>query len=277
MVPIPDPECRSRPVSSPTEPQPFPGWSGILPRDTAESALLLLDFDGTLSDIVDSPDDAVLRPGNRALLAALWGRPSCDVGILSGRSLDDVRRRVGVAGLVYGGNHGLEISGPGLEYLHPAAAAAVADLSRLEASLDTALAPIPGAHLENKTLTLTAHYRQAPAELHHRVRTMVEDVAEPAVTAGRVRISDAKAAVELRPRIDWDKGRALHFIRSRVSPTSFPIYIGDDTTDEAAFSAARDAGGFGVFVGSPGSSTCATYRLDSPAAVSEALADLLAR
>ena len=263
-------------MSGPTQPQPFPGWSGLLPHP-AESSALLLDFDGTLSEIVDNPEAAVLFPGNRDVLASLGERPSLVVGILSGRSLDDVRQRVAVPNLVYGGNHGLEISGSGLQYVHPDAAAAIDCLAGLAVAIGEALSPIPGAHVENKTLTLTAHYRRTPAELHNRVRTLVEAAAAPAVAAGRVRISSAKAAIELRPSIDWDKGRALELIRTRKSPNAVPIYIGDDTTDEAAFAAAQDAGGFGIFVGPQDSATCAMYRLDSPAAVGQALADLSAR
>ena len=273
----PDSDLRNRAVTNSTQPRPFPGWTSLLPHTHGGSGvLLLLDFDGTISDIVDNPDGAVLRPGNRDLLASLSERPSFMLGILSGRSLDDVRRRVAVPNLVYGGNHGLEISGPGLKYLHPAAAAAIGHLSGLAAALGAALSPIPGAHVENKTLTLTAHYRQTPDELHDRVHALVEEVAEPAVAAGRVRISSAKAAIELRPAIEWDKGRALNLIRARKSPNSLAIYIGDDTTDEAAFAAAQEVGGFGIFVGPKGSATRAKYRLDSPAAVGDALVDLSA-
>ena len=238
------------------------------------SVLLLLDFDGTLSDIAPRPEDATLRPGNADLLESLNRKPGSTVGILSGRSLDDVRRRVSVPGLVYGGNHGLEIAGPHLQYRHPHAAAAIAQFAELAALLDASLAAIPGARVENKTLTLTVHYRQTPAEHHAQVGAIVDDVARPAIAAGRVRLAAAKAAIELRPSIDWNKGRALELIRSRLAPDAFPIYIGDDATDEDAFAAAQAAGGCAVFVGPAGSPTRARYRLDSPAAVTDALAEL---
>ena len=238
------------------------------------SVLLLLDFDGTLSEIVARPEDATLRPGNAGLLEALNRKPGYTVGVVSGRELSDVSRRVGVPGLVYGGNHGLEICGPDLEYRHPDAAAAIARFAELAARLETALAEAPGAHVENKTLTLTVHYRQTPAEHHERVVAIVNDVAGLEIAAGRVRLAAAKAAVELRPSIDWHKGRALELIRSRRAPQACPVYVGDDATDEDAFAAAQAAGGRGVFVGPPGSPTCAKYRLDSPAAVSAALTQL---
>ena len=258
-----------------TQPTAFPGWSDLLPPGPGQPhILLLLDFDGTLSEIVEHPESAVLRPGNADLLESLNRKPGSTVGVISGRSLDDVRQRVGVPGLVYGGNHGLEICGPHLQYLHPHAAAAIAHFAELAALLDASLAEIPGAHVENKTLTLTVHYRQTPAEHHAQVGAIVNDIAEPAIAAGRVRLAAAKAAIELRPSIDWNKGRALELIRSRLAPDAFPIYIGDDVTDEDAFAAAQAVGGCGIFVGPPGSPTHARYRLDSPAAVSAALAEL---
>ena len=238
------------------------------------SVLLLLDFDGTLSEIAPRPEDAVLRPGNAKLLAVLSRKPGSTVGILSGRSLDDVRERVGVPGLVYAGNHGLEISGPDLQYLHPAAAASIPAFSEIAGRLVAALADVPGAQVENKTLTLTVHYRRVAPEYHDRVESIVQDVTGPAITDGQLRLSTAKAAIELRPSVEWDKGRALDLVRSRLAPGAFPIYIGDDATDEDAFAAAQAAGGFGVFVGPAGSATRAKYRLDSPAAVSDALAKL---
>ena len=258
-----------------TQPTAFPGWPDLLPRDADQSGiLLLLDFDGTLSEIAARPEAATLRPGNADLLEVLDRKPGYTVGVISGRSLENVRQRVGVTGLVYGGNHGLEIYGPHLQYLHPRAAAAITHSAGLAALLDSSLAEIPGAHVENKTLTLTVHYRRTPAEYHARVRSIVDDAASPAIAAGQVRLATAKAAIEVRPSIDWNKGRALELIRSRLAPDAFPIYIGDDATDEDAFAAAQAAGGFGIFVGPAGSPTRAGYWLSSPAAVSDALASL---
>ena len=257
------------------QPPAFLGWPDLLPTNAGQSGiLLLLDFDGTLSEIAPLPEEATLRPGNADLLESLNRKSGYTVGVISGRSLENVRQLVGVPGLVYGGNHGLEICGPGLQYLHPHAAAAITHFAGLAARLDSSLAEIPGAHVENKTLTLTVHYRQTPAEYHARVWSIVEDAARPPIAAGQARLATAKAAIELRPSINWNKGSALDLIRSRHAPNAFPIYIGDDATDEDAFAAAQAAGGCGIFVGPAGSPTRARYRLGSPAAVSNALASL---
>lgn len=237
--------------------------------------LLLLDFDGTLSEIAPRPEDAALRPDNAPLLTGLARCPGCTVGVLSGRSLDDVSHRVGVSGLVYAGNHGLEIEGAGRRYQHPAAVAAIPAISQAADRLRSSLDGIPGALVENKTLSLTVHYRQTPEEHRDRVAQLFRDTVQPLVAASLCRVTTAKSALELRPLADWHKGRALELIRRRLAPQSFPIYIGDDVTDEDGYAAAQAAGGSGIFVGPPDRATGAHWRLDSPAAVTRTLADLL--
>ena len=250
-------------------------WSDLLGRITAQSSvLLLLDFDGTLSEIVARPEDARLRVGNSALLDALARRPGYTVGILSGRSMADVAGRVGIPGLIYAGNHGLEISGPDIDYLHPAAASAVPVIAAAAEDLAAALSGVPGAQIERKHLTLTVHFRQTPEELQRDVATLFHDVVNPLVDGGLCRVTTAKAALELRPNVDWNKGRALQLVRSRLAPDSMPVYFGDDATDEDAFVAAQTAGGAGVFVGPSGAATHARYRVDSPESVTNALTQL---
>ena len=279
MDPVAD-ATRFAPDAHMTLPRP---WSDLLPQLAAgRSPLLLLDFDGTLSDIVARPDDAVLRAGNATLLQALAQRTDdaiAAVGVISGRALDDVSRRIGIPGLVYAGNHGLEIAGPGIRYRHPAAADAVPLMAQTAARLTAALDAIPGVLVENKGITLTVHYRQTPAEHRRRVAAIFDAAVRPLVDAGRCRITAAKAALELRPAADWHKGRALQLIRAQIAPNAIPLYIGDDATDEDAFRAAQDAGGAGVCVIAPAEihhrATVARWHLESPAAVTAALSDLM--
>ncbi len=237
--------------------------------------LLLLDFDGTLSEIAPRPEQATLCPGNQPLLCQLADRPEFVVGVISGRSLHDVEAWVNVPGLVYAGNHGLEISGLGLDYRHPDAESASRTIRQASHDLEIRLAGVPGAFVENKTYTLTTHFRQTPPQYHDQVVSVFDDITHQFVQSGSCHVTEAKMALELRPAIDWDKGRALTLIRSRLSPESFPIYMGDDATDEDAFGAVRSAGGVGVYVGPPGVSTCASWRLASPEDVSAALVELV--
>ena len=274
----PDGSAGAIAVSS-SNPRPRP-WRHLLPRLAAAGAplLTLLDFDGTLSDIAARPEDAALRPGNASLLQTLASdMPGviAAVGIISGRALDDVAGRVGVPGLIYAGNHGLEIAGPGLRYRHPAAATAIPMMADVAGRLAAALDGIPGVAVENKGITLTMHYRQTPAEYRCRAVAGFYDAVRPLVDSGRCRITTAKAALELRPAADWHKGRALDLIRARIAPGAVPLYIGDDATDEDAFRAAQAAGGAGVCVRPAGNAdTAAGWRLTSPAAVTAALSEL---
>src|SRR2546421_2156883 len=117
---------------------------------------VFLDYDGTLTPIVDHPEDAWLSHSMRQVLRELAAR--VPVAILSGRDLDDVRRRVDLDGIVYAGSHGFDIAGPGglcrqlgAEYL------SILDTSEKE--LRQALDEIPGAQLERKRFSVAAHYR----------------------------------------------------------------------------------------------------------------------
>ena len=99
---------------------------------------------------------------------------------------------------------------------------------------------------------------------------------QPLITGRLCRVTVAKAALELRPAVDWHKGRRGGADSLPGGARSVPpVYIGDDATDEDAFRAAQDAGGAGVFVGPPDGDTCAGWRLDSPADVTTTLADLM--
>jgi trehalose 6-phosphate phosphatase len=223
--------------------------------------LLLSDFDGTLTPIVAHPGEVVLMPEERRLLVELARRPRFVVAILSGRSLDDVRARVGVDGLIYGGNHGLEIHGPGVHFVEPTAAAIAPTLRELTDALHGALASIPGVLVENKHLTASVHVRQARessrAEVLEAVHVMVR------ARGGRFRVTIGQAVFEIRPAVAWDKGAAGLWIRHRAAADADPICVlGDDRTDEDTFRALPDAVTIKIGEGTP---TAARYILPSPA------------
>ena len=98
---------------------------------TASHILLLSDYDGTLSPIASRPEEAILPPEVREQLYALTKKPAFRVGIISGRSLSEVKALVGIEGIYYAGNHGLEMEGPGLKFINPAAKATQAKLKDL--------------------------------------------------------------------------------------------------------------------------------------------------
>jgi trehalose 6-phosphate phosphatase len=198
--------------------------------------VLLLDFDGTLAPIVAHPEMAAMPEATRAALDRLMARPGVTVAVVSGRGLADVRERTAVPGIAYAGNHGMEIEGAGLRRTHPEALAARPALEAVAAEVGPALAEIPGAFLEDKGLTLSVHFRLANPEREDDVRAIV---ATAAGTRDDVRITEGKKILEVRPRVEWDKGRAVLFLleQMRPPPDAPVLYLGDDRTDEDAFRA----------------------------------------
>ncbi|MBB4635315.1 trehalose-phosphatase [Longimicrobium terrae] len=239
--------------------------------------VLLLDFDGTLAPIVARPELAAMPERTRTALDRLMAMEGVEVAVVSGRGLADVRDRAAIPGIAYAGNHGMEIEGAGLHRIHPEAAAARPELEEVAALITAALDGIEGAFVEDKGLTLSIHYRQA-ADREADVRAAVHAAAD-----GRpgLRVTAGKMVLEVRPRVEWDKGRAVLFLLEQMQPPAgTPIlYLGDDRTDEDAF---RALDGWspeaeGVLIADPlPNESAAKSRLHEPAdvgALFEALAE----
>ena len=138
----------------------FDAWDKVAHRlKSAEHVLLLVDFDGTLTPIVDRPELTVLPAETRGLLRALVRNPRYTVGIVSGRAMADLKDKVNVEGIIYAGNHGLEIEGFGSSFLEPVAEEMRPFLQMLYRALSATLRGIKGAFVEDKGLTLSVHYR----------------------------------------------------------------------------------------------------------------------
>lgn len=236
---------------------------------------LFLDYDGTLTPIVRHPDEANLSESMRSVLARLGQQ--CPLAIISGRDLADVRRRVGVAGIWYAGSHGFDIQGPdGAHSAHQRGTEYLPDLDAAENDLRDALQSVPGALVERKRFSIAVHYRNVAAAAHDSVERLIEEVH---ARHARLRLSGGKKIHELRPGIPWDKGKALEWLLRRqglVGDDVVPLYIGDDTTDEDAFSA-LDKAGVGIIVSPTPGRTRADYRLDDPDAVRRFLDGLSGR
>lgn len=239
-------------------------------RLMTRSILLCLDYDGTLVPIAPHPDQAVLDDTGRRLLRALARR--LPVAIISGRARGALRQLVGVPSLYYVGNHGLEISGPGVRLRAPLPAAWPRELESLLTAIESA-AP-PGVLIERKGPTASIHHRLvAPAERRRWLPALCERLA--LLTAnGRLRVVRGKAVLELRPPGGWHKGAAVRWLIDHPTLTGrTPVYVGDDTTDEDAFRAIRPDG-IGILVGPPRRSA-ARYCLPSPAHVRRFIAEWL--
>ncbi len=247
-------------------------WPSVRARLSRQSKLLLLfDYDGTLTPIKPRPEEALLPPKVRQQLASLSALPGCVVGIVSGRGLSDLVRLSGVSNLVLAGNHGMEIRGPGLEFIHPQAVSARTHLEAAASRLSDTLKHFPGAFVEDKGLTLTVHYRATPQEYIQDVETAVEETTGTLVAEGKLKLTRGKMVMEVRPDIPWDKGRAIERISEESGNSHFPIYFGDDRTDEDGFVVVQRLNGLAVFVGEPRVGTVALHQLDSPEEVWQTL------
>lgn len=229
-----------------------------------DGLLVALDFDGTLAAIEDRPDAAAIPDATREAVEALAAEPNVEVAVVSGRKLADVRERVGIPELSYAGNHGLEIHTD--EYVvHPEARVAEKTIAAVCDELTDELADVDGAIVENKGVTATVHYRLVDEAEVPRVVDAVESL-----VAGRedVRLTTGKDVLELRPDVEWDKGEAVRQLEAELVPEGedwLPMYVGDDTTDEAAFAVLADHG-LAVKVGED-PDTDARYRVADPEAV----------
>lgn len=189
--------------------------------EAPDRSALVLDVDGTLAPIVARPELAAVPAATRAELERLAGRYLL-VACVSGRGGEDARRLVGVDGLEYVGNHGLE--------LDERAEALAAEIARFRDAV--------GLPVEDKRLSLSYHYREALDETS--ARAMLEQVAEQARAAG-LDARWGRKVLEIRPPVRADKGTAVRALLDR-SGARRGLYAGDDTTDLDAFAGLAGAG-----------------------------------
>lgn len=259
----------------------FSAWHRVSQQlIAARNVALFSDYDGTLAPIVESPDLAEMPIGVRELLEILARQPYCTVGIVSGRALADVRRRIGIKGIIYAGNHGLEIEGPGIRFVDPIAEELRPILHLMSKVLTRSMATISGALVENKGLSLSVHYRLAGIREEGHVRSAFDRVVTTARSLGKVKVTNGKKVLEVRPPVEWDKGRAISFLmdsyarRNRKS-LALPIFLGDDLTDEDGFEVVHQRDGISVYIGEENTRSSARYFLRSPHEVRGFLARLL--
>jgi alpha,alpha-trehalase len=255
-------------------PPPLTDPAPLLRRLSERRPALFLDYDGTLTPIVERPEDALLAPVMRkALRAAAEVMP---VAIISGRDLDDVQGLVDLSEITYAGSHGFDIRGPDIALEQPDGVDALDDLARAAEALEARLGDVPGAQVERKRFAVAVHYRRVPDELVGQVEEAVAAVAD---RSKRLRRTGGKKIHELRPDIDWDKGRAVTWLLGELGlddPDVLPIYVGDDETDEDAFRALAERGGIGILVADTEQRSTAAWRVADPDAV-RALLEALTR
>ncbi len=224
--------------------------------------VFFLDYDGTLTPIVDKPELAVISEEMRQTVARL--AKAHTVAIVSGRMREDVEKMVGIKDIFYAGSHGMDISGPGLFLLEPRVKETAPLVEKVIATLSSDLEGLEGVLIEKKKISVAVHYRllkdeKRLPEIEGRVRQIVDE-------NKALRLMHGKKVFEILPDIPWDKGQAVRWIMDALKVSwegSSVVYIGDDVTDENAFRVLRTRG-TGILVAEGPRSSCAHFQVASP-------------
>lgn len=239
----------------------FRHWDRIKKGLSGKGIFLFLDYDGTLTPITKVPKDAVMSQENRSLLEKLSCKSDCRLAIISGRALSDVKKRFGIKGIIYAGNHGLEIEGPRIRFTAPISYYIKKAISGIEKKMKFEYLRFKGVFVEDKGLTVSVHYRLADKKDFISIKNIFNKYTAPYVDNGKIRIGMGKRVFEIRPNIKWDKGRVADWLMTGHG-NSIPIYIGDDITDEDAFKMLKGKG-VTVFVGTAKKSNAEYYLKDT--------------
>ena len=245
---------------------------------------VFLDYDGTLTPVVDRPEDAVISESMRDVVRRLAKRTT--VCVVSGRDRPIVTQWMDIDDLIVAGSHGFDIGGRRDATVRYAAVTGFDDLlSTVTDRLRTEVEPISGALIEPKRFSVAVHYRLVAQPEHRYIKAVVDALL--ADYPDQLTMTGGKMVFEIQPRVDWDKGKAVHYLRHalHVDGEEFvSLYLGDDITDEDAFRALRHpstgglaASGIGIVVADlddpeqAGRSTAADFVLESTGEVQQFL------
>ncbi|XP_059666953.1 trehalose-phosphate phosphatase A-like [Cornus florida] len=255
---------------------------------------LFLDYDGTLSPIVDNPDRASMSNAMRAAVKNV--AKFFPTAIISGRSRDKVYEFVGLTELYYAGSHGMDIMGPVQPVpdvhlngtsstdkqdkevnLFQPASEFLPMINEVFRSLVKITKEITGAEVENNKFCVSVHYRNVDEKSW---KTIGESVHKILKDYPRLRLTHGRKVLEVRPVLNWDKGKAVEFLLESLGLSNcddvLPIYVGDDRTDEDAFKFLREGNrGYGILVSSAPKESNAFYSLRDPSEVMEFLKSLV--
>ncbi|MFC1480255.1 trehalose-phosphatase [Candidatus Omnitrophota bacterium] len=232
-----------------------------------KKTVLFLDYDGTLTPIVGRPEDALISSNMRDAVKKISEK--CQVSIISGRFIEDVRNLLGIKDLLYAGSHGFDIQGEGFSMVHPKAKEVIPVVADAIERLTSKLGDIEGLLVEKKKFSVAVHYRLVDEDKYlPQIKEEVETIASENAS---LRLMNGKKVFELLPNIEWDKGKAIKWILEALKITwndANIIYIGDDVTDEFAFRMLRTRG-TGIIVSDEEKISSADFRLNSPEEVRE--------
>ncbi|XP_023636766.1 probable trehalose-phosphate phosphatase F isoform X1 [Capsella rubella] len=271
-------------------PSAISSFGHIAAQAKKKKIAVFLDYDGTLSPIVDDPDRAIMSDAMRSAVKDVASY--FPTAIISGRSRDKVYQLVGLTELYYAGSHGMDImtssndpncfkstdqQGKEVNLFQPAREF-IPVIDEVFRTLVEKMKDIKGAKVENHKFCGCVHYRNVDEKDWPVIAQRVHDHLKQ---YPRLRLTHGRKVLEVRPVIDWNKGRAVEFLLESLGLSNkddlLPIYIGDDTTDEDAFKKVlRDRNrGFGILVSSIPKESNAFYSLRDPSEVKKFLKTLV--
>ncbi|KAF4322109.1 hypothetical protein BBO99_00001206 [Phytophthora kernoviae] len=226
--------------------------------------VVFLDYDGTLTPIVNDPALALLSPAMKDTLEKL--REKFITGVITGRSLHKIQKFVSIPQLYYAGSHGFDIEGPnGTAIKNQVAAQFLTDLHNVRDELSEKIKDVPGAEVEDNIFSVSLHYRNVESTLRPQISALARTTGDQ---HPRIKLNQGKMVYEFKPKIDWNKGKALEWLLQALGlhehDDVYTIYIGDDTTDEDAFQlfqAKCNLKGVGIVVTEESVSTDASFTL----------------
>lgn len=232
-----------------------------------------LDYDGTLTPIVEHPDSAKLSPQMKEVIKTLSQK--FIVTIVSGRKKEEIEKLINnVNHIIYAGNHGMDIKGDKLEMTHPYAQKLSPLMNKLSFELKNKLIEIDNVLIENKKFSVAVHWRQVEKKQVPKLRNIIENLIR---NNPSLRIMEGKKVFEIMPNINWHKGEAIRWIMHKLNidwRDTTVIYIGDDTTDEDAFRLIRTRG-VGILVSSKPKESAADFWVSSPQKVKKLLEEII--
>ena len=236
-------------------------WPRIQDRLQGRKPLLFLSYDGALAPLVSRADMAVLSRGMKEALRRLAGL--CPTVIVSRRGRQDLASMMDIDGLYHAGSDGLDLSGPGLSGGSRAKAEWVLQIRSLAADLVRAFLGTNGVLVDPRDVTLCLPLDPAARARSDEIERVLDSVLRAYPRLQKIHGPDG---LEVRPRLEWDRGRAAARIAAELAPSEtgqIPIYAGTQPADEAAFRALTEEG-LTFVVGEVDTATAAHYRLRHP-------------
>lgn len=237
--------------------------------------LLLLDFDGTLAPIAKLPKEAKLPEETKKILLKLSQKPNFYLSVISGRELSDIKAKINLPNIIYGGNHGLEGEMFGEKFYFPIGKETLLIFKKIKEQFNKIASQFKGVFIEDKTLTLSFHYRLVNKQSVPKIIPLISKILGPFIKKGLISTLKGKMVIDVIPKVNWSKGLFARLIINKISARTKTnpavIFIGDDSTDETVFRALKND--ITISVGKHGS--FAKYYLKNTAQTADFLKHLM--